>query len=162
MTTLLKITVAWCQFSLGTGISFLQDMDRDLPHFEAKWLKGIQLFLRHINGYLILDKDYVPPLQRENDQHIMDIVIDSKKFSARQIELINYCQLFLSVHKIFDISKVNGKWLHPELIKGQPTNQTPKNSQLKVIQAYLGPTLWKLWKRANLLRATKHGKLLRH
>ena len=42
ITRLLRIAVAWCQYSLGTGVSFLHDMNRDLPHFEAKWLKFIR------------------------------------------------------------------------------------------------------------------------
>ena len=73
--------------SLGTGVSFLQDMTRDLPHFEAKWLKGIRSFLRHINVYLLLDESYIPPLQQTGDKHIMDVVIDSKKFTNKQDEI---------------------------------------------------------------------------
>jgi hypothetical protein len=91
ISKLLRITVAWCQFSLGTGVPFLQDMNRELPHFESKWLKGLRCFLRHINGYIVLDDDHVPPLQRKGDFHLMDKVIDSQQFTFSQIKKINYC-----------------------------------------------------------------------
>ena len=119
--------MAWCQFSLGTGLPFLCDMNRDLPHFEGHYLKGIRSFLRHINGYIILDETYIPALQRENDRHLMDMVINSGKFSNRQIHLINYCRLYLSVHTLSDITKANGKWLHMEFLRGKIESQSPNS-----------------------------------
>ena len=159
ISKLLRITVAWCQYSLGTGKPFLNDMQRDLPHFEAKWLKNIRSFLRHINAHLELDEDFVPPLQREFDAHIMDIVIDSKKFANCEIERINYCRLYLQVHTISDITKSSGVWLHQEFLQGKHTIETPTTTEIKFNQQRPGPKSWRLWRRANLLWASKYGRL---
>jgi len=145
--------------SLGTGISFLKDMNRDLPHFEAKWLKGLRSFLRHINGFIELDEDYVPPLQREGDKHVMDLVLNSSKFSPKQVKSINYCRIYLCVHTLSDLTKSNGKWIHPEFINGRHTKSTPKCTLSNILQQKPSPTEWKLWKKANLLLSTKSGKL---
>lgn len=95
LSKLLRITVTWCQSSLGTSIPFLQDMEQDLPHFESKWLKNIRAFLRHCNSTIELDNPQVPAIQRINDQHIMDLVLDSKSFKPTEISHINRCRLYL-------------------------------------------------------------------
>ena len=134
-------------------------MQRDLSHFEAKWLKNIRSFLRHINAHLELDEDFVPPLQREFDAHIMDIVIDSKKFANCEIERINYCRLYLQVHTISDITKSSGVWLHEEFLPEKHTIETPTTTEIKFNQQHPGPKSWRLWRRANLLWASKYGRL---
>ena len=73
-------------------------MTQDLPHMEAKWLKGIWAFLRHINGFLILDEDFVPPLQRVGDKHIIDMVLESREFTPGKLDLsiiVDYIYLYI-------------------------------------------------------------------
>ena len=40
--------------------------------------------------HLVLDEDFVSPLQREDDAHIIDILIHPKKRDKHKIERINY------------------------------------------------------------------------
>ena len=89
----------------------------------------------------------------------MDIVIDSGKFSATQINKINYCRVYLSVHTISDITKANGMWLHPEFLTGTNLKYLPTNQQGTILQQRPGPASWKLWKRSLYLFSSKSGKL---
>ena len=158
ISKLLRITVSWCQLSLGTGISMFDDQ-RDLLHFESKWLRFIRNFLRHINGRFELDNAYVVPIQREGDVHLMDIIIDSKQFSKNQINQLNYCRMFLSVYTLSDITKSNGLWLHQEFVDGKPINSSHECDLISVRQQKPSPQIWKLWKKANKIWSTKGGKL---
>jgi hypothetical protein len=52
---LLRIAVAWTQYSVGTSTSFLRDTTTKLPHMESKWLHSLREYLRYIKGHLELD-----------------------------------------------------------------------------------------------------------
>ena len=81
----------------------------------------------------MLDDAYVPPIQRVGDFHLMDIIIDSGKFTATQISRINYCRVYLSVHTVSDITKANGVWIHPEFMNGDRSKYTPTNQQMHIL-----------------------------
>ena len=68
----------WC--------SILEDMYCNLPHLEAKWLKLLWVFLRHIHRSLILEDTYVSSKQQTRDQDIIDLIIDYGKFTGSQIK----------------------------------------------------------------------------
>jgi hypothetical protein len=76
---LLRHATAWAQYAIGTSVSFLTDVETPLPHLEAKWLASIRQYLRLVSGRIELDNDYVPKLERINDRHIMDLVIQNKQ-----------------------------------------------------------------------------------
>ena len=40
------------------------------------WIPSIRTFLASFEGYLELEKDFVPKLQRENDIFLMDMIVD--------------------------------------------------------------------------------------
>jgi len=65
----------------------------------------------------------------------------------------------LCVHTLSNLTKSNGKWIHPEFITGRHTKATPKCTLSNILQQKPSPTEWKLWKKANLLWSTKSGKL---
>eukprot|EP00957_Ditylum_brightwellii_P153527 11685352-Ditylum_brightwellii.AAC.1 len=55
------------------------------------------------------------PLQRIYDEHIMTRIIKSGKFKAKEIQHINYCQVYLNVTMIADVTLANGKHLDPHM-----------------------------------------------
>ena len=158
ISTLLRITIGWVQHATGTGISIFKDT-RELPHLESKWINFIRQFLRHINATFELDKEFIPTLQREHDSYIMDHILDSKRFSNAEIKRLNYCRQWLQVQTISDITQASGTRLHLEFFNGRHTLMTPATTNLKFWQGKPNEKTWKLWKRASLLWASKHGKL---
>ena len=51
------------------------------------------------------------PLQRENNEYLMEIVIESHLLTPKEIVLFNYCQHFLEAYTISDISEANGQYV---------------------------------------------------
>ena len=42
---LLRVTVSWAQFCVGTSLPILQDVVSERPHFKAKWLNALRHFI---------------------------------------------------------------------------------------------------------------------
>ena len=59
-----------------------------------------------IDGYY----ERIEPVRR-NDKALMDMIVDSNRFSSSEIEKINYCRLHLQVHNLSDISNGQGSKL---------------------------------------------------
>ena len=57
-------------------------------------------------------------LQRINDKYIMPRVVESGKFKDKDIQRINYCQIYLNVTTIADVTLACGKKLDPHMYKG--------------------------------------------
>ena len=108
---LLKIAVAWFQQQVGTSFSILDNVSIALPHLESKWINSLRLFLATTSMSLELDNAYIPARQRENDMHLMDVILASKKFTEAEIRRLNYCRLFLKATTIADITMIDGKSL---------------------------------------------------
>ena len=94
---LARIVLAWQQLSTGVSFSILFDPKTELPHLESVWVKSTRKFLARIQGSLRLDTTSIPPLQRENDQYIMDILLESELYDEKEICQLNYCRLYLQV-----------------------------------------------------------------
>ena len=105
---LLRITVSWAQFCVGTSTPILQDVGSKWPHFKAKWLKALRNYLRDIGGKICFSENYVPTTQRNKDKFLMDLVLSSKKFGPAAMKHINYCRLYLNVILVSDITSPNG------------------------------------------------------
>ncbi len=69
----------------GTSDSIFQRVYDDLPHLESQWFVSLRTFMARVNASLELDQNGVPPLEREHDTHIMDVVLESNKFTAAQV-----------------------------------------------------------------------------
>ncbi len=57
-------------------------------------------FMFMINATIELDDNGVPPLQQHDDQHIMDLILDSDRFTKAQICRLNYGRLFFQASHI--------------------------------------------------------------
>ncbi len=144
---MLQVAVAWAQYSLGTGISFLQDTETALPHFESCWLASLRAYLHAIDGHLELNNPHVPPPQRQHDQHIMDIVLASGQFKPYQVRLVNYCRLYLRVITLADIANANGTHILHEIYHGYPTGINDNSNWCHVHQKRPGSKAWVQWRR---------------
>ena len=145
---MLRITVAWAQYCIGTSTSFLANTAQKLPHLESTWLAGLREYLHAVGGTLELDHNYVAPLQREHDQLIMDIVLQSNKFQPQQIRFVNYCRLYLRVLTLSDISNANGTQLLDGIYRGHASSIKTNTSWNHVHQQRPGPRAWDQWRRA--------------
>jgi hypothetical protein len=92
---LLWIAVAWVQYQSGVGIPIFAIPELHIPYLESRWLPSLRRFLAHIQGQLILDKPYIAPLQRDNDEYIMTRVLEAKIFTNFELHVLNCCCLYL-------------------------------------------------------------------
>jgi hypothetical protein len=86
---------------------------------ESKWLKSLRHYLFTINGTIELDTNIIQPLQRIHDCYLMDAVLATDQFTSNQVRMIHYCQLYLQVLTLSDITLANGTHLDPALYQGQ-------------------------------------------
>ena len=73
-----------------------------------------RLFERVTQTTIEVDKPGLTPAQRENDKHIMDHVLELKKFSRVDLKRINYRILILDVQTVSDIATACGNILSRE------------------------------------------------
>jgi hypothetical protein len=144
----LRVTLAWAQYSVGTGTPILQDTTTALPHFESNWLASLRQYLQDVGGHLELDQPFVPALQRTQDQFIMDIVLQSKKFKPGEVRQVNYCRLYLRVLTLADISNANGTYILQEAFDGEDRAILKNSKWCHVHQKKPGVKAWYQWRKA--------------
>jgi hypothetical protein len=116
----------------------------------------VRKFLGEIGGSIELQDTFVDPLQRENDQFLMDMAIRSRKFTPGQLKKINYCRMYLNVLLLSDVVKANGKELDEGLYAG---TLRPNMTKHRVNQAKPSSKSWKQWRRLLRMAASKHYSL---
>lgn len=89
---------------------------------------SLQNFLRRIDGSIHLDYNYIPPAQRNGDQHIMDLFVQDTVFSNHKKQLINCCRLYLQAITITDISNVTGTHIKQDMLTEKKTVRSRKIS----------------------------------
>ena len=97
----------------------LQYPKRRAPYLEGHFYKYIRQFLS--DNESSLEIDCVKPLQqeRDDDQFLMDIACDNITLDTESIGKINYCQLFLQVHRLSDICTADGNFIFDSVYIGQ-------------------------------------------
>ena len=157
---LLRISVAWLQRSVGVSFPIFEDVHTPLSHSESLWLMSMRDFLQTINGYLQIHPTYVPSKPRAHDAFIMDLVIGSTWFSPREIRVINWCRLYLQAIFVSDISNTRGTHIDPHMFKGEVNHaKSSVTTEHQFVQDRPSSRSWTLWRKANLLWSTEHGKL---
>jgi exonuclease III len=157
---LLKCTMAWAQLTAGVSYSIMERTEDPLPHLESKWLASIRTFLASISASLHLDDPGIPPLQREHDWYLMDMIIHSARFSPLEIRKLNYCRLYLQAVTLADISKPNGQELDPCFLLGTSSLHSGHTRWHTVHQDRPSEQEWKLWRSANRIWSDQQGCLL--
>lgn len=111
----LWIGLSWAQMVAGTSQSIVKKTATPLPHLKAQWFGSLQSFLYQSNATFTLNVTYTIPKQQRYDQHIMDVAIKSSIFFKKQIQLLNYCRLYLEVTLILDITSADGTKIYPSM-----------------------------------------------
>jgi hypothetical protein len=91
---MLIIYFNWLQVIAGTSIPILDDA-RQLPHITDRWIKTVQNFLNKTNSSILIQDLVILQPRREQDIHIMDQIIDSHIWSARETRTLNNWRLYL-------------------------------------------------------------------
>jgi hypothetical protein len=158
---LLRHATAWAQYGVGTSVSFLTDVTTVLPHMECKWLASLRSYLCTVSATIELDKEYVPRIERINDQHIMDLILQSNRFTPKEIRLLNYCRMYLQAVTISDIATATGTELDIMMRNGIRSHSSSKTKWHHFNQKRPSVKVWKLWKQANRLWSHDNGQLIK-
>ena len=126
--------MAWCQFSAGISQSIFVDTIRELPHLETVWIGSIRRFLQFIDATIDLDDVYIPQKQRVHDIHLMEEVIDSRKFTRADIKRVDLCRKYLQVHTLSDITNSAGTFYIRGVCTGTRSFFTPISREYKINQ----------------------------
>jgi hypothetical protein len=97
------------------------DDARTLPHITDKWITTVQQFLNKTNSSIVIQDLIISKPRREQDIHIMDQVIDSQLWNARETRTLNNWQLYLRVETVADITDSLGTNILPEYWKAKKT-----------------------------------------
>ena len=119
----------------------------------------MRAFLQHMGWSLELEDEGVPELQREHDEHIMDIVLRSGKYKTGEIKTINQCRLYLQAVTVADIANPAGTWLDRDLLAGHPKDESSTTAGVCINQDRPTEGAWKIWLGATHLWTNRFGKL---
>ena len=157
---LLRISVAWLQVATGVSFSVFQDVSTSITYSDSLWLMSIREYLNTIGGQMELSPNYVPRMARENDSFIMDLILASNWFNARELKALNWCRLYLQAVFISDVSNVHGTHIDMNMYKGIVGHDKSSITLMhQFVQDRPSNRSWSLWRKATLLWSTEHGKL---
>lgn len=113
----LRIAVLWAQWQAGVELPILEDTVTDLNFLECRWIKSLREFLRTVKAKIYVDIPIVASPERQNDVHIMRYAIECGSFNKHDIQVINYCRLYLHVTTISELFNAQGTCIIPELFQ---------------------------------------------
>ena len=156
ISDLLPIDISWYQYQTGVSISLLSDVTTVVPHSKSLYFESICSFLKKINGKILLDDDYIFPLQRQNDFCLMSKFLEDGLFTKRQLKLINYFRLYYGVLLASDIVTADGKTIHYSYFE-EDNGNCPTISLLDTpVQEQPNHSSFLVWKRALTSLLTRH------
>ncbi len=158
---LLRVALAWTQLAAGISQPILTDTKTNLPHLKVRWLSSLRTFLHSIEAEIELDRDHVPPLQRQYDEHIMDQILVAEAFSDTDINILNNCRMYLQAATIADLSTVCGTRLDPFLLQGQTSLLSSTTKWITINQARPNESAWRKWQSAMRIWSRDDGTLYR-
>jgi hypothetical protein len=128
------IALHWAQLQSGFHIPLLQDPTVPVPHLEGLYITSLREFLASINGSIVTEHSYTIPLQRVQEQAIMDVVIASNLFTPSECKTINYCRMFLRVHSIADLTLAGGNHINFSLWALDPSLLSSASTLIEPLQ----------------------------
>ena len=118
-----------------------------LPHLEGIWMPSICSFLSDISGSLQISGLHIQQPQCLGDLYIMDLVIQSKKFKAPEIQCINYCRFFFQALTLSDICNAAGTLLAEGIYAGTPSSTQSISLLKEPYQESPNLSTWYIWRR---------------
>eukprot|EP00957_Ditylum_brightwellii_P036781 2785837-Ditylum_brightwellii.AAC.1 len=98
----------WAQICEGTSTHILQDT-RPIPHMEGHWTEHIRKGIAYIKATIRHKYEWCIPKQQKNDQHIMDIFLDSPDVQVEDLPLLNYVRYYTESTTLSEIMTSDGK-----------------------------------------------------
>jgi hypothetical protein len=154
----LLITLAWAQMGSGSGFPLLAEPSRSVPQLECKLIQSVRTGLASIEASIESIQNYVIPIRRAADSHVMDAINASRRYTPGQVARINACRLYLEVTLVSDIATPCGRYIHPSCYTGDKQQRINWATIQYPRQNYPDKTSWKQWKTALheiLLKADK-------
>jgi hypothetical protein len=68
---------------------------------------------------LVTDESFIPKAERDDDVYIMDMAIQSQRFTDKDLQIINYCRLYLHIATISEIFDADGHTIMDHIMKCQ-------------------------------------------
>ena len=157
---LLKCLMHWIQLAVSVSYPILSEVKPPLPHLESKWISSVRRFLASINAAIELADPGIPPIQREHDQYIMELIIQSNKYTPAEIRKLNYCRLYLQAVTLADLVQTDGQTLDNAKLNGTYSLMSNHNRFIPINQSKPSDSVWVLWRKANLIWSEPDGQLL--
>jgi hypothetical protein len=144
---LLLISLTYLQLLSGSRYPILQQSYKHYSLWiEQTWLTSFLAFLSKVRYRVTVSNQWVPTIQRRNDQSLMDH-FQSLGYSATQLSTLNRCRLYLQVLFLSDLTSADGTVIIPACKQGQ--RLVDRISDLNwPIQERPPPAAWTLWKQA--------------
>ena len=112
------------------------------------------------NTTIEVDDPGIPPKQREGDEYLMNMILESGQFTNLEIRRLNYCRLYLQAITLSDITDATGTQLDMSKRTGEMSRYSSRTTSLvRVNQDRPSPIKWKLWCKANLIWSHPDGQL---
>lgn len=147
ISKLARCALSWGQLQAGIGTPILMTPSISLPHYEQRFIASMRDFLASIGAQLEVDCSFVPPLQREHDFYLMDLALGSRRFTPKQIKLVNYCRLYLQVITASDVTLPSGYQLDEWMSDGVLHESSSSTGYIKVEQQRPNKATWFQWSR---------------
>jgi hypothetical protein len=148
-----QIIIALRHYQLATGLtdSVLEDT-REIPYVKIPWFDEFRHYLRNTAGTIQLSDHWSPELQRDKDESIMAIILNSGQFKTRELEIINACRLYLRVTRVSDITTSDGSRITARMLMGTYTpTEIDDVRPTKIEWPYQekpDKSAWKIWIKA--------------
>ena len=114
-----------------------------MSHISSTWILEIINFLQTHQIRLIIHNLLSFTLQRTNDKHIMDDIIQTR-LKIKQLKQINACRMFLNIIHLSDMYHPNGVNIYDQSLSGEK-RQFPRSTMSWPIQMNPSKSSWKLW-----------------
>jgi len=111
----LRLAVQWAQWQSGLPLPILADTHTDLPYLECRWITSLRSFLKEINAAIYVDDPKVARPETTHDEFIMEHARNCGLFTQKDLEVLNYCRLYLHVTTVSELFQADGETMNPEL-----------------------------------------------
>ena len=138
-------SLEYSQLEGGTSTSILHPVQGEPREkwLQKTWLTSIRKTLLDCDGKINIQKEWIPPLQRQNDKYIMEEF--AKKYKKEKLlKQLNRCRMNLQAITLSDITTSTGKQLCPFAIKGERHPHRPSTYKWPN-QTRIAPKYWNIW-----------------
>ena len=144
--SMVKVFLVTFQHVSGCQQPLLQFPKQRAPHLEGYFYPYLRQFLA--DNESSLEVACVKPLQteREDDRFLMDIACEDNTLDTTTVNKINYCRLFLEVHRISDICTADGNFISDSVYIGQRSYGSSASRVIEAVQERPEMKSWGIWR----------------